>query len=62
MKSESPSLRWFEAFPVCKCGKKSEGILRGDRNDSYGHHCRRCADKRLKESARVRAALSKAGE
>lgn len=53
---ETEHLRWFEAFPRCSCGKPSNGILRGDTNQSYGHHCSKCANKRLKESNRVRLA------
>lgn len=52
--TETPNLRWFEAFPNCRCGKKSEGILRGVGNESYGHHCRKCAGQRLKDSAKAR--------
>lgn len=53
--SETPRLRWFEAFPKCSCGKPTAGILRGDQNQSYGHHCQRCADRRLKASEKVRS-------
>ena len=53
--SESPNIQWFEAFPRCRCGKASAGILRGTRNESYGHHCKACADKRIRNSERVRA-------
>ena len=53
--TETTRLRWFEEFPKCaQCGKKSRGILRGLANDSYGHHCKKCADKRLKDSAKAR--------
>lgn len=53
--SETPDLRWFEQNPSCRmCAKPSAGILRGTRNESYGHHCKRCAEKRLKDSAKVR--------
>jgi hypothetical protein len=56
--SESPDLRWFENTErKCgRCGKRATGILRGSRNESYGPHCQRCADKRLKDSEKVRAA------
>lgn len=54
MPSETPNLRWFEQFPKCRCGKKSEGILRGNQNESYGHHCKRCAERRLKASEKLR--------
>ena len=53
---ETVHLRWFEEFPKCyRCGKVSHGILRGDVNQSYGHHCTKCATKRLKDSERARA-------
>ena len=54
---EGPYLRWFEENPPCYiCGKKSAGILRGHRNDSYGPHCKTCASKRLRDSKKVREA------
>ena len=56
MISETTELRWFEAFPMCRCGRTSQGILRGAQNQSFGHHCQRCADKRLKASAKAREA------
>lgn len=53
--SETTELRWFEKFPKCaRCGKTAEGILRGTQNQSYGYHCSRCAEKRLKDSAKAR--------
>ncbi len=53
---ETAQLRWFEKFPRCwGCGKPSSGILRGDVNQSYGHHCTKCAARRLKSSAIIRA-------
>lgn len=52
--AETTELRWFEEFPKCHCGQKSQGILRGSRNESYGHHCKRCAERRLKVSERER--------
>lgn len=52
--SESPSIRWFEEFPNCRCGNVARGILRGDQNQSFGYHCLRCAKKRLNDSAKVR--------
>ncbi len=56
---ESPSIRWFDAYSTCRmCGKKSDGLLRGDRNESYGDHCRKCADKRIADSKRVREQLN----
>jgi len=57
-KTESPELRWFE-LQDCKCarcGKPATGVLRGSRNESYGHHCTKCAEKRLKDSAKRREA------
>ena len=60
MANETTELRWFEDLPRCGCGRPSAGILRGSRNESYGHHCKRCAEKRLRASERARAALAKA--
>ena len=58
--NETPDLRWFEAFPkCCMCGKPSAGLLRGSADADYGHHCKRCAERRLKDSARVRDAIAK---
>lgn len=54
MSSETPHLRWFQRHDTCICGRKSAGILRGSRNESYGEHCERCANRRLKDSAKVR--------
>lgn len=52
---ETPDLRWFEAHSVCRiCHKKSDGILRDHRNQSYGEHCKKCAEKRLAASKKVR--------
>lgn len=58
---EAPELSWFEKLspPKCTCGKPATGILRGARNESYGHHCDRCAAKRLKAAANEREALEK---
>lgn len=56
--SETPRLRWFEAYPKCGCGKVAHGILRGDGNESYGAHCHRCAEKRLKASEKERQRLA----
>lgn len=60
---EVPDLRWFENTDrkCAQCGKRASGVLRGSRNESYGPHCQRCADKRLKASAKVREAAAKAG-
>jgi len=54
MPQETTRLRWFDAFPVCSCGKTAQGILRGDGNQSYGNHCRKCAEKRLRDSEKAR--------
>ncbi len=54
---ETTELRWFEEFPRCVCGRVSQGILRGSQNQSYGHHCKRCAERRLKASEKARARL-----
>lgn len=52
---ETPNLRWFEEYPSCReCGKPAAGILRGHHNDSYGSYCRKHAEKRLADSAKVR--------
>ena len=51
--TESIFLRWFEEFPKCPCGKVAGGILRGGRNESYGHHCRACANRRLRDSQKA---------
>jgi hypothetical protein len=57
---ETPDLRWFDPFASCQmCGKSAAGLLRGVRNESYGAHCQRCADKRLKQSQNVREMLAK---
>lgn len=57
--TETAELRWFEQFPKCaECGKTAQGILRGSQNQSYGHHCLRCAERRLKASEKARAARS----
>lgn len=54
---ETPNLRWFRPYPPCRmCGKKSDGLLFDSRNESYGDHCKKCAEKRLADSKRVREA------
>lgn len=55
--AETTELRWFEQMNLkcSRCGKRADGILRGSRNESYGMHCKRCADKRIKDSAKARA-------
>lgn len=61
MAKETTELRWFEQFPKCaRCGRTSEGILRGSQNESYGHHCKRCATLRLANSEKARAAIDRA--
>lgn len=52
--TETTELRWFEQFPKCSCGKTAEGILRGSHNQSFGYHCKNCAEKRLKASAKAK--------
>ena len=53
--AETTELRWFDANPSCaRCGKVSHGRLMGSGNQSYGHHCKRCAEKRLKDSQKAR--------
>ena len=59
-RTETEHLRWFDEFLKCSCGKPSRGILRGDQNQSYGHHCAKCASRRLKDSAKARDALANA--
>lgn len=54
MSEEVTTLRWFDAFAKCRCGKDSNGILRGDGNESYGAYCRKCAEKRLRKSDEAR--------
>lgn len=51
---ETPRLRWFDEYARCRCGKRSEGVLRGLGNESYGPHCKRCADARLSASKKER--------
>jgi len=55
--SETIELRWFENTDrsCIQCGKRASGILRGSRNESYGPHCERCANKRLKASKKARS-------
>jgi hypothetical protein len=58
---EDPDIQWFEKFPSCRfCPKPSAGILRGRSNQSYGHHCERCAKKRLADAKQARAIIAKA--
>lgn len=54
---ETPHRRWFSPYPRCSvCGRASAGVLHGVTNESYGAHCCRCAERRLRESERVRGA------
>ena len=56
---ETPNLRWFEQHSQCgMCGKASAGILRGSQSESYGQHCKKCAEKRLKASEKERQQVS----
>lgn len=53
--SETIHLRWFNPHGTCRqCSKKSDGVLMGSSNESYGEHCKKCADKRLKASKKQR--------
>jgi len=57
---ETPNLQWFNPHSECRmCGKRSNGILMSNRNESYGAHCNRCAEKRLKRSKEIRKMLAK---
>lgn len=58
---ESPDIRWFEQreSKCDRCGKAAQGILRGSQNESFGPHCKRCAEKRIKDSAKAREQLAK---
>ncbi len=64
MMNETPELRWFEETKQScdQCGRRAAGILRGSRNESYGHHCKSCATARLKASERVRMMEAKSRE
>src|SRR4051812_39961413 len=55
-RDETPDLRWFKHidFTCRQCGKRAAGELMSYRNETYGLHCQRCADSRLKNSAKVR--------
>lgn len=58
--SETPRLRWFEAYSSCRaCAKPAAGILRGEGNESYGPHCRKCAECRLRASKLEREKLAR---
>lgn len=58
---ENPEVQWFEPIKrtCCMCGKPSNGILHGRRNESFGEHCQKCADKRIAAAKRVRESLAK---
>ena len=45
---------WFDPVGTCRCGKPATGFLRGDRNQSMGPYCRKCADKRIKDANKAR--------
>ena len=57
--AETTELRWFEEINMkCeRCGARAAGILRGSQNQSYGKHCKRCANKRLRDSEKLREQL-----
>jgi hypothetical protein len=57
--SETPNLQWFRGrdFNCRQCGKRGDGNLMGRQNEDYGIHCKRCADKRLAASKKVRESL-----
>jgi ribosomal protein L37E len=53
--TETPELRWFDEHPKCaRCGKDAHGKIMGAQNQSFGWHCRRCAETRLSASRKVR--------
>lgn len=54
--NETTELRWFEEISMkCeRCGGRAVGILRGSQNEGYGKHCKRCANKRLRDSEKAR--------
>ena len=60
--SETPDLRWFEVTDrrCAMCGKRASGLLRGSANQSFGPHCQKCADRRLKASEKVRNSTTSA--
>jgi len=62
--NETPDLRWFEDqdHKCSRCGKPSQGILRGVANESYGRHCRKCAEKRLSDSKKRRESETESRE
>ena len=53
--AETTELRWFDEIPSCaRCGKTAKGRLMGSSNQSFRWHCKRCAEKRLKDSEKAR--------
>jgi DNA-directed RNA polymerase subunit RPC12/RpoP len=58
---ETPDLRWFrqESYNCSQCGKRAAGELMSYRNETYGLHCQKCADKRLAASKLVREELAR---
>ena len=54
--TETTQLRWFEPTDMrCeRCNGRASGILRGSQNQSYGKHCKKCAEKRLRDSEKAR--------
>lgn len=53
--TETTQIRWFEMYPRCsRCHSRASGILRGAKNESYGPHCTKCANIRLKQSETFR--------
>jgi hypothetical protein len=59
--NESPEIRWFEKYSGCRmCRKPSAGILRGTQNQSFGDHCVKCADKRIRDSKKAREQIARA--
>ena len=55
-RNETPNLRWFRErdFNCRMCGKRGHGNLMGSANEDYGIHCQKCANKRLRDSEKVR--------
>lgn len=48
-------VRWFDAYGRCReCVKPATGVLRGERNESYGPYCQKCAERRLKKARKER--------
>lgn len=61
-RNETTELRWFRKrdFDCRMCRKRGVGSLMGTRNEDYGIHCQKCADRRLRDSAKAREMESKA--